>query len=110
MTGGVEHLANLGARDMCLAPLDVVRQALKAQHPEPETVRLGDDPAPQLVLVGVAQLRRSGGLQRLGQVDRVGRLAREILLERNRVDLSLQPREDHLVFGRHAHVIHGAKA
>src|SRR5450759_4826491 len=109
MPARVEHLANLVARDSRPSPLHVVGQALEALDAEAEPVRPHDDLAPQLVLVGVAQVRRAGGAQSRGEIHGIRWLAREVLLERNRLDLGLEPSEDDLVFRGSTKVVHRAK-
>src|SRR5450759_2804917 len=109
MPARVEQLADLMAGQSRPPPLDVVGESLEALDAKPEPVRPHDDLAPQLVLVRIAQVRRARGPQSLGEVDRVGRLAREVLLKRNGLDFGLQPGQDHLVFGRRAKVVHRLK-
>ncbi len=109
MSVRVQQLADLEARRPLLAPLNVVPQPLEAQRAQAEAMRPGDDLPAQRVLFGVTEVRLARGLQHLRQIDGVRRLAGDVLLERDRLDLGLQPRENHVILARHPLVFHRVK-
>src|SRR5213080_4008201 len=106
LVAGVQHLRDLGGRELEAPPVDVVAQALEAPLPLAEAVQRLDDLAPQVVLRLVAQVRRPGRLQDRRQVGGVGRVADDVGLEVGGFYLRLQPGEDDLVLGRGAQIIH----
>ena len=103
---GVQHLSDLGDRNLGLAPCDVVLEAGEDQRTSPETVRGCDDPAPLGIVRSVAEVRVAGKGEGPRQVRRLRRIADQVGLKRRRLDLGLQPGQDHLIVGNRPKVLH----